>query len=64
MLWSYLRARVREAFLAGVAEAVAELEQGDTQILGPAVAELRPRLQALPPPEPKRDKPRRPLRAA
>ena len=62
MLWSYLRARVREAFLAGVAEVVQELEQGDTTILAPAVADLRRRLQALPPPEP--DKPRRPPRAA
>jgi hypothetical protein len=62
MLWSYLRARVREAFLAGVAEAVAELEQSDTEIPAPAVADMRRRLQALPPPEP--GKPRRPPRAA
>jgi hypothetical protein len=57
-----MRAGQGRGISTGVAEAVQELEQGDTTILAPAVADLRRRLQALPPPEP--DKPRQPPRAA
>ncbi len=50
MIWSYIRNRTREAFLAGLSDGLAEAEGNGTEGLAEAAALFRARLQALPAP--------------
>jgi hypothetical protein len=52
MFFAYIRAKVRDSVLAGLSDAVAEIERGDADGVPEALASLRGRLQALPAPEP------------
>ena len=53
MLFSWIRNRVRDAFLAGISDGVAELEQDGPKDTTSAIATLRVRLTpALPAPAP------------
>ncbi len=52
MLWKYIRNRVKEAVLAGLADGLAEAEGTGTDGLAEAVALYRAKVQALPAPVP------------
>lgn len=63
MFWKWLRNKVRESVLAGVADAVEHLEQGDTADLRPVVVALDARLHPCLPaplPTPSATTPKRP----
>ena len=56
MLFSWLRNRVKNAFLSGIGDAIGEIENGDHPDTSTAIALLRARLQpALPAPAPEHE---------
>lgn len=44
MLWNWLRNKARDAVLAGIADALDHMEQGDSQDVQPALTALASRL--------------------
>ena len=51
MLWGYIREKVRQAFLAGINDGLAELDGAAPDGIAGAAGQLRLRLEpALPPP--------------